>query len=63
MTIDLHQLVRTTYETVAQQQRNTTAAFERAVAILLEHDRLLDTEDARRSVARMLAVEPADRTR
>jgi hypothetical protein len=58
MTHELHALVRATYNNAMLTQRDTTAAFERAVDALLGRRPLLSTEEARQEVARMLSVEP-----
>lgn len=55
---DLPRLVRTTYSTAVKRQRDGTAAFERAVEIVLDFRPGLSVAEARREVALMLAFEP-----
>jgi hypothetical protein len=59
MADDLHRLVRSTFASDARSQRDTTAAFEHAVDMVLRHKPLLSEEEARRAVATMIATEPA----
>jgi hypothetical protein len=59
MTRNLHGAVRGAYREALAERRSETEAFNRAVDLLLERDSLVGRIEARRSVARMLAQEPA----
>jgi hypothetical protein len=50
--------VRDTYSRVAQSQRSTSAAFEKALELVMQHLPSLTEAEARKEVARMLATEP-----
>jgi hypothetical protein len=60
MSDDLNQLVRATYNNAMLVRRDTAAAFERAVQVVLRRRPLLDPAEARKEVAVMLAVEPIE---
>ncbi|HEY0522533.1 MAG TPA: hypothetical protein VGD08_04025 [Stellaceae bacterium] len=60
MSDDLNQLVRATYNNAMLVQRDTVAAFDRAVQVLLRRRPLLAPAEARKEVALMLAVEPIE---
>jgi hypothetical protein len=56
---DLHEAVRAIYRDTAKLLRDTTEAFNRAVDVV-RAGKVLSLEEARREVARMLAVEPVN---
>jgi hypothetical protein len=58
MFASLHRAVRIAYRDALADRRSETEAFDRAVALLMEHDALVGRLEARRRVARMLAQEP-----
>jgi hypothetical protein len=53
-------LVRETYRTTMKARRDDTAAYQRAVEVLMAQEPNLKAEEARREVATMLALEPTD---
>jgi hypothetical protein len=55
---DLPHLVRATYASAVLSRRDTSAAFEKAVEMVLRRRPLLGEEEARREVAAMLAADP-----
>ena len=58
MFASLHRAVRIAYRDALADRCSETEAFDRAVALLMEHDALVGRLEARRRVARMLAQEP-----